>query len=824
MFNIKNKLFFIVVLIAALVIFACGRKGNLTPNDAPNISITSYEGVDSTGVAQDAISFQQKIYWSANDQDGHIVGYAYRVMDEDRNPIGTPKHLAVNSEGWVYHYKESVEITDATPPLDSPEAADIRTIWSDEVYTIINFPANGEMTLDDTLNFIYAPVTSIFEVKCIDNRDRQSNIASKVFFSSSNTPTAVLLSNIDEEVVGKGINFEFLMKDEELYVSEVPDYFEFTLLKATTIDGPDSTITYYHATEGDDDVNDYGMVLLNDDGSLNMDDQDQWEWISTKGSANVERYKIPNSFTDYILKDNIPLNMTANEENAEDATYIFLKVHDLAGLESKITKAIFYVYGGFSPNAIVYLRDSVILGDNHYHPYYEDNLGKVIPFEMTSTGNRYATPFWYSQDGNFEAIGSDNIKLYMHWGWNGEYIGNNTANKKENHVISLENGIPKNYHSEIEYFDIRLDGEPYYYPPIPAEYEHLITDEDGTQWLRVSKGCEIGQNMTVTIAALTHHNTELYGPHKFELRAVDLQGQTDETPYILDFNLVPVIEKEEKNGILIINDGLNIQYNNSAKLDSLYRVLLADYTGDIDVVVRNDIHLPADDDYPFLEQAPHFNYNKFSATDLQNYQLIIYSQDYPPDNYNFEKEFAVLNLYKESGGNLIFSGGKNLVQVQENCVSRGFTFLEDFFGVPLLSQEAISFVGATFIEKPYFIRVDPQNGFTITMDLRLPVLDWQPLFINSRAGLGPISYFNSWMSNAEVIYTYGCKIPGADNFSPTQEEYDALNGVPVALKKVIDINGTEGYNINYLFGFPLTYMKTEHAKAALNEILTELGI
>ena len=65
----------------------------------------------------------------------------------------------------------------------------------------------------------------------------------------------------------------FLNKDEELYISEVPDYFEFTFLKATTIDGPDSTITYYHATEGDDDVKDYGMVLLNGDGAINFEDE-----------------------------------------------------------------------------------------------------------------------------------------------------------------------------------------------------------------------------------------------------------------------------------------------------------------------------------------------------------------------------------------------------------------------------------------------------------------------------------------------------------------------------------------------------------------------
>src|SRR5690606_21942835 len=102
----------------------------------PEISITSYEGwteefvpatVDTT---TDNYSFQQKIFWHATDPDGIITGFAFRILDENMEPIPTPRYEYLSSvedglipdvilqsetllgnsrEGWAYHYLPSAD-------------------------------------------------------------------------------------------------------------------------------------------------------------------------------------------------------------------------------------------------------------------------------------------------------------------------------------------------------------------------------------------------------------------------------------------------------------------------------------------------------------------------------------------------------------------------------------------------------------------------------------------------------------------------------------------------------------------------------------------
>ena len=166
-------------IVVLLALTACGVDGDYKSNSAPEIRITSWEGVEpGTSVSEiDSLVFQQRIYWNANDKDGIIAGVAYRILDENGTPIATPGNAVIDEigdiesinyqgsdlTGWVVHYKTGA---DENIPLTSPDAK--RTIWSKRQYAVINFPANEDGHATERI--------SSFEVICIDNRGAVSKI------------------------------------------------------------------------------------------------------------------------------------------------------------------------------------------------------------------------------------------------------------------------------------------------------------------------------------------------------------------------------------------------------------------------------------------------------------------------------------------------------------------------------------------------------------------------------------------------------------------------------------------------------------------------
>jgi len=203
-----------VLAIALLIMSGCGKSGEKYPNQEPEIQITSYEGYYNSladtvltdllaPYADSTFLFQQKIFWNASDPDGVIEGFAFRVKDQNGNPIPTPRHDYIDQAGdvtpqnvidrfgtgWVLHYKTN---TNQDLPLDDPEAN--RTIWSSQKYATINFPAadeNGDpLTMEST-----------FEVIAIDNRGGITpvdpyyparSIAWRTFNSTSDRPTCTV--------------------------------------------------------------------------------------------------------------------------------------------------------------------------------------------------------------------------------------------------------------------------------------------------------------------------------------------------------------------------------------------------------------------------------------------------------------------------------------------------------------------------------------------------------------------------------------------------------------------------------------------------------
>ena len=174
--RIKILVMSMMTLAIVFMIAGCGKSGSLKANQAPTITITSYEGYDDSDLLkpyEDSLFvFQQKIYWHATDPDGVISGFAYRVLDNAGNPISTPGNQFVDmagditpknvldkyGPGWVMHYMPNAN---QDIPLDNPEAR--RSIWTNKKYAVINFPAadeNGE------------PMEKLSKIEVIANNNR----------------------------------------------------------------------------------------------------------------------------------------------------------------------------------------------------------------------------------------------------------------------------------------------------------------------------------------------------------------------------------------------------------------------------------------------------------------------------------------------------------------------------------------------------------------------------------------------------------------------------------------------------------------------------
>lgn len=158
------KLFPVVILITllSLFLFGCGKQGSRFGNKAPTISITSYEGYDPSVPFTDSTEvtlFQQKIFWHAIDTDGVVNEYAYRILNDNDEPIRTAGNTFLDmygevdkaafdkfGGGWVLHYKPGAN---QSIPLDSTGAK--RTIWTTQKYAVVNFSANYLGEADTTI-------------------------------------------------------------------------------------------------------------------------------------------------------------------------------------------------------------------------------------------------------------------------------------------------------------------------------------------------------------------------------------------------------------------------------------------------------------------------------------------------------------------------------------------------------------------------------------------------------------------------------------------------------------------------------------------------
>jgi hypothetical protein len=810
----SSKLLAVILLlvVSALFITGCGKSGSRFANKPPTITITSYEGWTDENVPatidtlDHEYAFQQRIFWNAYDPDGVISGYAFRVLNENLEPIPSPgyQHISrvedglipdavINStaflgnskEGWVYHYLPSA---DQSLGLDDPEAS--RTIWTSQKYAVINFNSADE--LGNPLALV-----SHFEVIAIDNRggivDRS---AWRRFRTSSPRPTCFLdttKGNPNGGDVGSGIRLKFTMHDTDPFILPIPYKFEFRMMKINDANG--------------------SVVPGTDTG-----------WISTEGQDKIDEYRLTANTTP-------PLDYDYNEDGTSKntTTRIMGRATDMAGVlslpsgtEPDSTAMIYFkVKPGFRPRTTLYSRKILALGDNHYEDWGDDYNQEPVPFSLAGGRQRYATSFFRDTDGSFSAVHSNNLKVYVRWGWWGEYEtqdGNSFPlddpyEKKVDVVLSEHSpSVPVNYFSEITHFDIRYDDEPFAFLAFPpADYNHV--DPDGKTWLRIPVSSPLMQSIVLTSEQVDP------GRHKFEVRCVDMQEKYSQNPAILEFLIHPSSPPANRQGVLIIDDDVN---STTASPDDIVDAKYLNMVSGLGLSA-DQIKVVKYGGSGVNGTVPDNRQRHISYGLLQDKKMVIYHSDNPTSDGNILKEIDALSLFMQKGGNLVISHTLKFSSLSTEISKSGQrTTLLNTLGLP--NRPRFEIIGGALQTNPFMTQATGVAGYP---NVNLQITDppsFNPL-VEMRKGLSAVAYYplddnGNPYHNGDDIFTLTTKTVGQDSSSPSQAQFDLLNGKTIGIRKV---NGTVYQNSRaYLFTFPLSYMRDEETKALINKIWSEL--
>jgi len=348
---------------------------------------------------------------------------------------------------------------------------------------------------------------------------------------------------------------------------------------------------------------------------------------------------------------------------------------------------------------------------------------------------------------------------------------------------------------------LRVDGQPYNYAPLANDPNAHIVDEDGKVWLRLPLYSPVRQSLVLTSLSS--------GPHTFEVRCVDLQGEVDPIPAVFTFSLADNIPIANRNGILIIDDDPHQQLVAPDNIiRDKYEEMLADYNGP-KVFIKRTTDTESGDTHQDLDLR------HFSPSDLQKYKLVIYHNDNFQSSGNLKLENDGLTLYLRSGGNLIISSTNSLAQNLEAFVNATQKTFVSFLGV-YYEKPPANILSNSLTIRPFFQQALGQNGYP-DVNLQYSPAN-EPSFVslvNDRQGLATITYFPKISVNATAIYKMGIK-PVGSPYGPTQEQFDRYNN------QIIGIRCVTGNSHCYTFGFPLSYMYTPEVKTMMNKILSEV--
>ncbi|MDI9530055.1 MAG: hypothetical protein QM233_09030 [Candidatus Cloacimonadota bacterium] len=811
--SITLLIILIAMGLALLLLSGCGKSGNRFANQAPTIKITSYEGADDSDLlspyADSVFAFQQKIYWHATDPDGVITGFAYRVSRVYRDnsgaitrivPIATPGNDSIDDgqltpsnvletlgTGWVLH-------TSGDNPTQS--------IWTTQKYATINFPAADTLGNPEVIE-------SLFEVIAIDNRGditkadpRYSNPprseAWRSFNAQSVPPECIVSTtkgNPNGKDVGSGLRLMFSMRSEDPFISPIPSKFKFAIVK--------SDPTGVHNNTQD---------IVWHDTATSLNDTKIEEFLLT-------RHTTPSLTYDYDEGGTEP----------QTKTKIYAVAFDMAGVASAVPDSIYFaVKPGFRPKTITYHQRIYALGDHHYIDYVDGETLEILPFTIIGGVQRFATFFYVDSDSTNSAVHSQNLKVWLRWGWSGEYgkisgnvieFTNNPFDKKMDAVLDGETG--ENYYSELTHFHLRLDGQPYNYAPLAGDETAHVTDPNGDRWLRIPINSPLGQTLVLTSLQP--------GTHTFQVRCEDLQGEVDLQPAEFTFNVAQYIPPASRNGILIIDDD---EHHNAYSPDDIvqakYESMLADYTGP-KVFMKRHYGSGAVQPGEFHTDK---RYRQLSPSELMKYKLVIYHNDNPSKSGELKLENDGITQYLIDGGNMLISHTSQLSAVLTAFSSVAQRTFLHYMNVPYRNDSSVV-ISSSLQVRPFFQAAIGQNVNSVPFpDINLQFNAngvGEPSFnqiVELKDGLSAVTYFplmdmpgyESYKAN--VIYRMRIKNVGTPpDFPANDDEYNKYNNKAVGFRKV-NPNGARCY----LLGFPLSYMREADARALMNRVISDCSL
>jgi hypothetical protein len=814
-------LLFLVALLVAFV--GCDYQGNTVNNIPPTVIITSFTGHASPDISMEvgAVAFQQTIYWVGTDVDGVVVGYAYRIKDQDGTPIDTPGNSFIADaidtpdilkgfgNGWVLHYQRgaSEELDLHTTPREN------RTVWTDRVFAVVNFPANENGSLHERV--------SSFEVVAIDNRGAISDIAVKHFYTKSTKPEltitsskGALMNQLEVPILGQGVRIIFQMPSVFVETANTrPWYFEFRSYQSEL---PGGTFDYTRPPRQSLVLRDNFVV-----NRINQDTEPEPIWYNTlrvsEESPRIDEVVLTGNHKDGIapalLKD-FP------SEGADPATVTVFeaRVVDLAGVVSDPIQVIFAVDDRFVPEAMFYVNHCYALGEHHFVWQPDDNNSSPPPQLLTSEGYRFGSRFFATPvyEGNeldrweWQVVGNELTRFTFRWGYHGEYglddgISQiNDPNGRLNNTV-LHAGSLIDYKSEIKYYYLQLNGERFAFAPLMGDQP---TDPELRDWLRIPAHHEISQR--IVISQLRPGQM-----HTLRVMVEDLQEKLS-LPVEFSFRLVPPIPALARSGVLYID---NLPHNplNATPRIEFYQSIMPDGTPFLYV---NRGQLVGRVPTAFrIRDGRHM----FPISFLQNFKHVIYaSEDFAGNLNNFSIDSDGFFLYMRYGGNVTLVGNHRMLSLVETMktirANSPTTLLHTNFGFPLNRSDIIPLAATQNAGHTQFFQFVGATGTAGFDDVHL---NTTPSFpdaglrnnVIAHGAMPNVTFFNSVQLGTTPIYHFKAKDPASPPSPPHTEPYE---GKIVGFRRVGPGAGT---GTGTTIGFPIHYLKEESAKALMEQLL-----
>ncbi len=535
----------------------------------------------------------------------------------------------------------------------------------------------------------------------------------------------------------------------------------------------------------------YRVIKLDDEGGI----IEVSDWHSSIHSTDIRRITL-NGETEPAL--------TADEEGCMTRVEAYVVTRSGITDEANPASIEFHAQEGMHPATMIYVHSTFGLGQHHFSSLIDDvrfHPELEIPQEEAEDGIHYATAFFRDREGVFSALWSEDFTLYLSVGFMGEYVEDNPRGEYQG--IAYDEETNAFYYATIEYYDISFNGEAL--TRFGIDYP-VVTDGD-IGYSRVP--ADRYANFDIVLQDIPA--SELGSPHALIVRAVDNQGVPDTTPETMTFNLLEPVPHEEKSGILVVDGEVNSVTSPDDYVDPLYA----------NTALQADLEL----DYQYLwdtfwDSQLHWAKDVLSPTDLDPYRLMVWHTDNPTAVQRFPREIDVLNIAVPQKLNMFFSGGRNIRDAYSYSCAEELGIFTHWLGIRETSDYAgIDDLHGNFVQYPWFIgaesQVDEYPDFTFDPEQLWSAV--QPLLV-PRGGMGAVAWFpEEYLTDgAEVIYRFVCKEPGTDEFSPSQEEYDRINGQPVMIRVIHD-----GFT-TWLSGFPLSYMPVDQVTQLFDQIQTEL--